>query len=156
MIHVRKAFKCICFLISLSSGPLCMNQVREIAWAHWHPFMKIKEMKDLKSNLIDLPPSPYSLPERTDWQQGVWELKGHRCLMNSGEDGNGLTREKRAQWLVSETQEKKKGHCWFPPKFTPLSRPSVNHPTYRKLHGSWWSHQSTASKLYSWVNIPGF
>lgn len=70
MIHVRKAFECISFLISLSSGPLCMNQVREIAWVHWHPFMKIKEMKDLKSSFIDLPPSTHSLPEKEELATG--------------------------------------------------------------------------------------
>lgn len=75
MIHVRKAFKCICFLISLS--PLGMNQVRETAWAHWHAVMKIKEMKDLKSSLIGLSPSAHSLPEHEDGQeQGLRGLRG--------------------------------------------------------------------------------
>lgn len=129
MIHVRKAFKCICFLISLS--PLGMNQVRETAWAHWHAVMKIKEMKDLKSSLIGLSPSAHSLPEHEDGQE-----QGLRGLRGPGVKGASRAVRMRA---VEKDPAERRARYWglrwrregkpLPTPLGPLIRPSWNHPS---------------------------
>lgn len=96
-----------------------MNQVRHIAQVHWHPFLKIRETKDLNFNLIDLPPSPHSLPENKDWQQqGLQALKGPGSLRNSEENEKGPAGEERAQFLMPEMQKEKKGHMLVSPKIS--------------------------------------
>lgn len=46
-----------------------MNQVREVAWVHWHACVKIKDIRDRKSNPIDLLPPLLSLADDKDGQE---------------------------------------------------------------------------------------
>lgn len=110
MIHARKAFECIWFLISLVSGPLRLNQVRKIAWVHlvslyenlkntWKVFSYWSPSLHMHKKIMIV----------NEWQESP-RTQRSRALQDQRRGENSV------QISIPETQKKNKGHLLISPK----------------------------------------